>query len=488
MHTSVVALPQGKVRGTVTGSVHAFRGIPYAAAPSGPALFQAPGPAPTWAGERDATEFGPTAPQHGYPEPLRSILHNPIIAGPEFLNLNVWTPDPAASGLPVMVWIHGGAFVRGSSAVSVYDGHAFARDGVVLVSLNYRLGAIGFAALDGAPPNRGILDQIAALRWVRDNIAAFGGDPGQVTIFGESAGGMSVATLLAAPPATGLFHRAIIQSGNATIASTLDDARLVAADFAGRLEHAPEAADIPALLEAERNLLLDFTLQQNPERWGLSTIEAGLGLMAFLPTIDGDTLTQLPLDAIAGGASRDIPLVLGTTTDEFRLFTAPAGLTATLTPDALPAVLAARGVDPGVVDTYSANRPGATPGDLLAAILTDYAFRVPTARLAEAAPTAYVYEFAWPTTHLDLRAAHALEIAFVFDTLTAEGAAMMLGADTPPQTLASEMHRAWVDFAHGRTPWEPYHADTRRVLTFDTPRPRLVADPRPDELALWHNR
>ncbi|CAM4152613.1 carboxylesterase family protein [Nocardia ninae] len=486
MHASVVALPQGKVRGNATGSVSAFLGIPYAAAPLGAALFQVPGPAPSWDGERDATRFGPTAPQLGYAEPLSSILHNPIIDGPEFLNLNVWTPDPTASGLPVMVWIHGGAFRVGSSAVSVYDGHAFARDGVVLVSINYRLGAIGFAAIDGSPANRGLLDQIAALQWVRDNIASFGGDPERVTIFGESAGAMSVATLIASPLATGLFQRAVIQSGNGTIASTLEDGHLVAADFVERLSTAPEDAGIPVLLDAERNLVLDFMFQQLPRRWGESSIAAGLGMMAFVPTIDGHSLTQLPLDAIAGGAAHDIPLIVGSTTDEFRLYTAPAGLTATLTPELLAKTLAARGLDPAIADIYAANRPDASPGDLLSAILTDWAFRLPAVRLAEAAATAHVYEFAWPTSHLDLRACHALEIAFVFDTLTAEGTPMLVGADVPPQTLASEMHHIWVDFAHGRTPcWAPYDASTRTVMTFDAPRSHAVSNPRADELAIW---
>ncbi|WP_405163502.1 carboxylesterase family protein [Nocardia sp. NBC_01499] len=490
MHASVVvALPQGKIRGTATGSVCAFLGIPYAAAPLGAALFQAPGPAPSWDGERDATRFGPTAPQLGYPEPLSAILHNPIIEGPEFLNLNVWTPDPTTSGLPVMVWIHGGAYRVGSNAVSVYNGHAFARDGVVLVSVNYRLGAIGFAAVDGAPTNRGILDQIAALRWVHDNIAAFGGDPDQVTLFGESAGAMSVATLIAAPLAAGLFHRAIIQSGNATIASTLEDARLVAEEFVGRLDTPLDSTDIPALLAAERDLVLAFVLDQNPDRWGRSTITAGLGLMAFLPTIDGDTLPQLPLDAIAAGAARDIPLIVGTTADEFRLYSAPTGLTTALTPEALTQTLVTRGLDPAIANTYSANRPNTIPGDLLAAILTDWAFRIPATRLTEAAITSggttYQYEFAWPTTHLDLRACHAIEIAFVFDTLTAEGTSMMLGPVTPPQTLASEMHHTWIDFANGRTPWTPYDLETRSVMTFNTPRSHLVSNPRADELALW---
>src|SRR5262245_28348358 len=173
----VVGTTSGQVRGAISDGVARFLGIPYAAAPVGPLRFQAPQPPAAWDGVRDAAEFGPTPPKPAYSPPMDEILIEREFPGDDYLNLNVWTPDPGATGLPVMVWIHGGAFQNGNSSLAVYDGSAFARDGVVLVSMNYRLGVDGFAYLPGTPANRGLLDQIAALEWVRDNIAAFGGDP-----------------------------------------------------------------------------------------------------------------------------------------------------------------------------------------------------------------------------------------------------------------------------------------------------------------------
>lgn len=205
--------------GTVEGrtDVHGsavFRGIPYAAPPVGALRFAAPAPPAAWEGVRDAGSFGPTAPKVPYPDTFAALLPDPRIPGDDCLTVNVWTPDPApAARLPVMVWLHGGAHTRGSSAVPVYDGAAFARDGVVLVSCNFRLGVLGYGLFPDAPANRGLLDQIAALEWVRDNIEAFGGDPARVTVFGESAGAISIGALLAAPRATGLFSQAVLQSG-----------------------------------------------------------------------------------------------------------------------------------------------------------------------------------------------------------------------------------------------------------------------------------
>ncbi len=194
----VVETTCGRVKGTAEGGTAVFKGIPYAAAPFGDLRFAAPEPAPKWDDVRDAVDFGPTAPKAAYGAPFDRLFEDPAIPGENPLNLNVWTPGIDAS-LPVLVWIHGGAFVRGSSAVPLYDGANFARDGVVFVSINYRLGAEGFAFLADAPANRGLLDQVAALEWVRDNIAAFGGNPEAVTIVGESAGAMSVGSLLAMP-------------------------------------------------------------------------------------------------------------------------------------------------------------------------------------------------------------------------------------------------------------------------------------------------
>jgi para-nitrobenzyl esterase len=485
--SDIVATTSGKVRGVRTGGVTAFLGIPYAAAPVGPALFEAPRPAPAWDGVRDAVDFGPTAPKPGYPAPFDALLPEPVVPGDEFLNVNVWTPDPGGAGLPVLVWVHGGAFRNGSNAIPTYHGHAFARDGVVLVGVNYRLGAPGFAVLPDAPANRGILDQLAALEWVRDNIAAFGGDPGNVTIFGESAGGMSVTTLVAVAAGSGLFQKAIAQSGAGHSVATVDDARLVTAELAARLGVEPTAAglagvDVPTLIATQQAVAVDATAQPEPKRWGPSIVAAG---MAFLPVVDGDLITARPVDTIAGGVGHDIPMVIGTTTDEYRFFIGPTGVIAAATTDMVHGVAAHRGWPAETVDLYADNRKGASPGDVLAAMITDQYFRVPAVRLAEARAGAvnYCYEFAWPTEVQDLRACHALELGFVFDTLS--GNTQLVGPN-PPQRLADEMHGRWVAFAQDGDPgWPTYDTTTRQVLTFTAEGSAVVNDPRADERRAW---
>ena len=209
----IVSVTQGRVRGSEKDGVLSFKGIPYAAPPFGIHRFACPAPAAPWDGVRDALEYGPTAPKPMYGGAMAGLLPDLEIPGQDCLNLNIWTPAADSAHRPVLVWIHGGAFVYGSGSLSVYDGSKFARDGIVCVTINYRLGVDGFLLIDGAPANRGLLDQIAALGWVRDNIEAFGGDPDAVTIAGESAGAMSVTTLLTMPTAAGLFRRAIAQSG-----------------------------------------------------------------------------------------------------------------------------------------------------------------------------------------------------------------------------------------------------------------------------------
>src|SRR5713226_5163310 len=210
---AIVRTRQGVVRGSMAEGVATFKGIPYAAPPFGPNRFQPPRPAQSWEGVRIAVEYGHVPPQPPYAPPFDQLLGDPGLPGEDCLNLNVWTPDPSGGGLPVMVWIHGGAFMRGSGALPTYDGSRFARDGVVCVTINYRLGADGFLYLGDGIANLGLLDQIAALIWVQENIAAFGGDSDNVTIFGESAGAFSVSTLLSMPRAWGLFRRVIAQSG-----------------------------------------------------------------------------------------------------------------------------------------------------------------------------------------------------------------------------------------------------------------------------------
>ncbi len=327
---AVVQTSHGKVRGRSRDGVTAFLGIPYAAPPFGPNRFRPPQPPEPWDGVRDAFEYGPTAPKPGYPKPFNALLPDPSIPGDDCLNLNVWTPEPGGSGLPVMVWIHGGAFRNGSGAVHVYNGHNFARDGVVCVTINYRLGVEGFANLPGAPLNRGLLDQIAALEWVRDNIAGFGGDPDQVTIFGESAGGMSVTTLLSLD--LGLFRRVIAQSGAGGIAQDPDDAMLVTREMAARLGVEPTAEafaalDPAAILPAQASVAAEVSMVPDPGRWGATTAAGGMssphpGRRAAHPAARGRHRR---------GAGRDADLLIGYTSEEFRFFVMPTGLAAQVT-------------------------------------------------------------------------------------------------------------------------------------------------------------
>uniref|UniRef100_UPI002A82283E carboxylesterase family protein n=1 Tax=Streptomyces sp. CRN 30 TaxID=3075613 RepID=UPI002A82283E len=238
----VVRTPYGNVRGRHEDGIAVFRGIPYAAPPFGPHRFRPPVPPEPWQGVRDAGAFGPTPPKPPYSEAFARILLDPVVPGDDCLNLNVWTPEPGPGArLPVMVWLHGGALVRGSSAVPVYDGRAFARDGVVLVSANYRLGVEGYGLFPDAPANAGLRDQMAALTWVQEAIAEFGGDPDRVTVFGQSAGAISVGALLAAPRARGLFRRAVLQSGPPE-ATDRDKVRRMVRRMAARLRVPATAA------------------------------------------------------------------------------------------------------------------------------------------------------------------------------------------------------------------------------------------------------
>jgi len=486
----VVRVTGGLARGSSRDRVNAFLGLPYAAPAIGGDRYRAPQPVVPWSGERDATAHGPTASQTAYPPPMDAVLPSSVVPGDDYLNVDVWAPAEGER-LPVMLWVHGGAFVRGANSIPTYDGSAFARDGVVVIGINYRLGVPGFAVLDGAPTNLGLRDQVAALEWVRDNAAAFGGNPDDVTVFGESAGGMSVATLMASPAARGLFHRAVVQSGGATAACSVEDARRVSTEVASWLG-VPATADAFAalhpdkVLAAQSAVALAIQADPDPQRWGPTVLSGGLGIMSQFPVVDGDLVPDVPLACIANGSAAGIPLLIGTTREEYRLFLVPTGVASAVTAESLPLLAARYGWPPQAVGTYAANRPDASPGDIACAILTDAAFRVPSTRLAAAqhaaGGTVHAYEFAWPTPVGDLGACHALELAFVFDTL--DDGALMTG-ETAPQHLADEMHRAWVAFGRDGDPgWRPWAPDDQAVMTFDLTS-ELVQSPRGDELALW---
>jgi para-nitrobenzyl esterase len=488
----VVRLRDGMVRGRVESGVAAFLGIPYAAPPFGPNRMLPPQPVPAWAGERDATSFGPTVPKGDYPPQYAPLFPEVVIPGEECLNLNVWTPAAGASGLPVLVWIHGGSFMNGSGSVGAYDGAAFARDGVVCVTINYRLAAEGFLFLGDGIANLGLLDQVAALRWVQENIAAFGGDPGRVTVAGESAGAMSVTTLLSMPLASGLFGQAIAQSGAGAHTLTEDEGRMVSGYLAEALGVPPDRDSIKAIplekfVQAASDLVVEVQTTPDPARWGQLT----LSLLPFAPTVDGSVLPAAPLASLSAGQGGNVALLIGSNRDEARLFLVAAGTIDLVDEPTLAAVAGAYGRSPEALAVYRASRPGASPGDLLAAVITDWFFRIPPIRVAEARSLAgagdtWMYRFDHPDPRDNHRfgACHAAEVPFVFDTATRAELRPLIG-DAPSSAVADRTHRVWVDFITSGDPgWARYDAG-RRTTALLGDAVSAVSDPAGDERALW---
>ena len=509
-----VRTSRGELLGTVVEGGHAFLGISYAAPPFGANRLGPPQPVTPWEGVRDATRMGPEPPQVSPPstggpsggasEDWEDVAG--AFAGVEraagfedCLNLNVWTPDPGAVGLPVMVWIQGGMFELSTTAA--YDGSTFARDGVVCVVINWRPGAEGFLYLADGIANIGLLDQVAALEWVQENVRAFGGDPGNVTVFGESAGAMSIGALLAMPRAEGLFRRAILQSGAAHNVMSADDALRVAgflADELGvaRTREAIAGVGVERLLVAQAELKNQLLSDPDPERWGQTVVTS---TMPWQPVVDGEVLPGPPIDRIAAGSARHVDLIVGTNTDEWRLWLVASGAIGQITDEILTGpvrdngyqCLAAYGLTAtAALRAYRERYPHTGPGDLLATVQTDWWMRIPAIRLADAhAETSatsrtYMYEFAWPSPGLG--AVHALEVPFVFDTATSDAPLFgpLLGSN-PPQELAHAMHAAWVAFASTGDPgWSAYNPNHRATMRFDL-EPQMVNDPRAWERTLW---
>ena len=492
-----VQVTGGVIRGAAGNGVARFLGVPYAAAPFGENRMRPPAPVVSWQGPRDSTAYGATVPKGQYQPELRTILPEVVVPGDDCLNLNVWTPVEALAGdaLPVLVWIHGGAFMQGSGSLAAYDGTSFARHGVVCVTINYRLGPDGFlfteGDLDAPTGNLGLQDQVAALRWVRDNIATFGGDASRVTVAGESAGAMSVAALLAAPSADGLFAQAIMQSGSAAHTLTPELGLTAARALADLLGTGPDRAaiaawDLDVVVKTASEFVWDEQAKADPEKWGA----LALRILPFAPVVDGQILPRHPVDALADGASRDVRILLGSNRQEARLFAVPGGLIDVIDDAALVAGTAAYGLSPAGLELYRRNHPDASPGDLFAQIVTDWFFAIPAIRVAEAhergGGTTWAYRFdrPHPSENNRLGAAHAVEIPFVFQTIDRPEVAGLVG-DDPTQAVADTAHAVWVRFISDGDPgWSPYIDGTRTTGVL-TETLTVVDDPDGDERAVW---
>jgi len=495
---AIVETSGGRVEGRETATHHSFLGIPYAAAPIGRLRFAPPAVAPPWTGIRSALEAGLACPQP--PSLLPGMEPGPI--GDDCLSLNVYTPAPDGGRRPVLVWIHGGGFVAGSSTQAIYEASRLVvRGDVVVVSVNYRLGALGFLApvaaglaLDGATDNAGMLDQIAALHWVRDNVAAFGGDPERVTIFGESAGGMSVTTLLAMPSARGLFQRAIAQSGAAQATCSRTDAARVTSLLLEEL--GIERGGVAALRELPSAELVAAQVQ-------VASKLVGDVFLPFAPVVDPATLPLAPSQAIAEGLAKDVPLLTGTTCDEWRLFSFATPRHRELDAEGLRKRVARRleavghGDADELIAVYRKTRPDAAPWQIFDAIESDRHFRIPAIRLAEwqcaHQPHTYMYLFTWPSPAAGglLGSCHALELPFVFGTLGAPGMDRFSGSGPAAEELSNVVMDTWLRFATGDADrhdglahWPGYEASKRATAVLDA-EPGVVNDPAAEERRAW---
>ena len=487
----------GKIRGCRHDGFSLFRGVPYARPPVG-SLLPAPQRPEGWSGVRDATSFGPPAAQN--PDPLDRIWGEVLAPGDEdCLTLNVWTPAADDGKRPVMVCIHGGAFLIGSGRWPWYDGREFIlRGDIVLITINYRLGAFGFLDLSengGAEfaecGNHGLLDQVAALRWVRDNIERFGGDPGSVTVFGESAGGISISCLMAMPAARGLFRRAIVMSGGPNLVRFPATAQAVARAFL-RTAGVRDAGGLltlstPALLKAQKRFL--------------RSNEFG-GDLVFGPVVDGSVLPDPPLHAIRAGCARDVALLTGTTRDEARLWSIYVPILRWTHPHALKRVLRHTVGNRWreVVAAYQHSRPGQKAGNLTIAINGDLLFRMPAIRLAEAQSAhrpedTRMYLFAWKTPVLGGRLGRHTQWRSHLSSAICTPQACISTRAIPRigEALSNLVQDAWIAFAksgdpnHSRLPaWPAYRADSRATVVFD--ETTLVEDdPMAEERSIWAN-
>ena len=493
----VVETTYGPVRGVDDGHTRAWKGIRYAAAPQGERRFRAPQPPQPWTEPADATSYNTVCPQPPVP-------NFPINLGArqdeDCLVLNVWAPSGAGQGAakPVMVWVHGGAYVLGSGSQPYYDGAMLSdRGDVVVVTINYRLGVFGFLDVEGFDSNVGLRDVMAALRWVRENIAAFGGDPERVTLFGESAGAGIVTTLLAVPAAQGLFSAAIAQSSPVTSVYDRSRAQRVTAEVLDFLDIRPgderrlAEVPVPALIAATKKVFDEIPVR-NP------------GTLAFVPIVDGDVLLDYPVMAARNGRTHPVPLIIGTNRDEAALFRLMRSPLMPITPRAITSMFnQIAGEQPDLqlpteeqLGSAYAGKKGKARG---LSIASDVGFRMPSVWFAEghnAVAPVYLYRFDYATPVMKLLlvgAAHATELPYVWGTLGApQDMTLKLGGAKTAKAVSKRIRTRWVNFAAtakpagllGEPDWIPYQDTDRACLIIDH-RDRIVHDIDADIRAAW---
>ena len=486
--SSSVAVAQtanGKVAGYIQDGVTIFKGIPYAKANR----FEAPVQADSWEGIRSCRQYGPVSPQgarSGWAndEIAFAFNWNDGVQGEDCLRLNVWTPALDSRKRPVMVWLHGGGYSAGSGQeLPSYDGTslAFAED-VVVVSINHRLNVLGFLDLSAygekyaKSANAGLLDIVASLKWVRDNIAAFGGDPSNVTIFGQSGGGGKVTTLLATPCAKGLFHKAIVQSGS--MLRTMESKYSRKIGIATVRNLGLDASSIDKISEVPYGELLAAgekaiaQVKAEADRDGVASF-----IFGWAPTVDGAVLPSQPFDPQAPAISADIPMIIGTTRHEFSMTTYVPALRNAGREEVIGILKGRYGEGTErFLELFAKAYPGSKPADMLDA---DFVFRPGAIEQAlrkslQGAAPVYMYMFNWESPVLDgiLRSTHCMEIPFVFNN--ADRHASMTGGGAQAMKLASKMSHCWAEFARcgkpsaeGLPEWEPFEAEKRAVMFFD---------------------
>lgn len=472
----VVNTPKGALRGLNADGIHIFRGVPCGKNPyEGTLRLAAPEYVDAWSGVLDALEPG------GVPLQADRNATSGVKGGGDCLRVNIWTPEPGTAKCPVMVWIPGGGSMSCDNNDPRFDGTSFARDGIVLVTINYRVNVDGFLKIPGATANIALRDMIFALRWVQDNIAAFGGDPDNVTVFGQSAGATHITSLLASPLSRGLFRRAILQSPAALAQYTPETADKVAAQVFAFYGIEP-TRDAVAAMPFEK--LVTYPQFVGPkstdDAWADLT---GGNVAVFKPWYDGEVLTMRPVDAIRAGSAAGIDILAGSTENEWRFYTVPSGAIAKIGPDAAERLVRSAHLAPDLIEQYRQAGRGETPGELFTAMQGDFIFRMPANKVLEsqvaAGGRAWAYSFGWKSPVLGksgarFDAGHSFDVPFVFQTLSA--AKQNLG-DNPPIALADAMHDAWVSFARNGDPgWASFDTDKRMTMRF-AETSELVSDP-----------